>query len=82
MHGQDDQDVDQGQNDDRDACLGKNGGEVGNRQRLPEQDRAIATLIVQGAEAIEDADDEGRENDCGCCEVIGLDDRSGFFILC
>ena len=33
-------------------------GEIGNRQRLPEQDAAIATFAVQRIETVEDHDDE------------------------
>ena len=43
----------QRQNHERNARLREHGGEIGNRQRLPEQDAAIATFAVQRVEAIE-----------------------------
>ncbi len=39
------------------AGLGEDGGEVGDGQRLPEEDRAVAAFAVERVEAVEDADD-------------------------
>ena len=45
--------------------FGEDGGEIGNRQRLPEQDAAIAALAVQCVETIEDPEDESSSHDQG-----------------
>ena len=63
---------DQRQNHERDARLGEHGREIGDRQRLPEQDAAIAAFAVQRVETVEDADDEGGQHEQTRGEVVGL----------
>ena len=41
----------------------EHGREIGDRQRLPEQDAAVAPLAVQRVEAIEKPDDHGGEHE-------------------
>ena len=53
LRGNGDRKGDQRENDEGDARLREYGGGVGNGQRLPEQDAAIATFAVQRVEAIE-----------------------------
>ena len=51
------------QNDEGNGGLREHGGEVGNRQRLPEQDAAIAALAVQRVERVENPNDKSRPHD-------------------
>ena len=52
--------AEQRQNHERNARLRQHGREIGNRQRLPEQDAAVAAFAVQRVETIEHPDDESR----------------------
>ncbi len=58
LHGNGDREGEQRQNDERNARLREHGGEIGNRQRLPEQDAAIAALAVQRVETIKHTHDD------------------------
>ncbi len=53
----------QRENDERDACLREHGGGVGDGQRLPEEDAAIAAFAVQRVEAVEHADDHSGQHE-------------------
>src|ERR1700686_157302 len=46
-------------NYERNAGLREHRRKIGNGERLPEQDAAIATLAVQRVERVEETDDEG-----------------------
>ena len=54
LQGDGDREDEQRQNHERNARLREHGREIGNRQRLPEQDAAIATFAVQRVERVED----------------------------
>ena len=60
LHDNGDREAEQRQNHERNARLREHGREIGNRQRLPEQDAAIAALAVQRVERVENPDDETR----------------------
>ena len=55
--------------------LREHGGEVGNRQRLPEQDAAIAALSVQRVERVENPDDKSRAHDQSSREFVRYVER-------
>ena len=55
--------VSSGRTTERNARLGEHRREIRDRQRLPEQDAAVAALAVQRVEAVEDADDERGDDD-------------------
>src|SRR5579862_4528126 len=57
-----DRDGEEWKNDVRNAGLGKHRGQIGNGQRLPEQDAAIAALAIKGVEAIEDRDEHSGDH--------------------
>ena len=61
LRGEDEHEGEQRQDHERDARLREHRREVRDRQRLPEQDAAIAALAVQRVEAVEHADEEGGE---------------------
>src|SRR5271166_5693638 len=46
-------------NHERNTRLREHGGEIRNRQRLPEQDAAVAALAVERVEAVKDRDNSG-----------------------
>src|SRR5437879_2053759 len=48
---------------ERNAGLRQDSGAIGNRERLPKEDAAIATLAVQRIERVKDADDECSRNE-------------------
>jgi hypothetical protein len=49
---------DERQHDDRNARLGEHGGAIRDRQRLPEQDAAVAALAVERIERVEQSDEK------------------------
>src|ERR1700758_4919322 len=55
------------QNDQGNCELREHGGEVGNRQRLPEEDAAIAALPVESVERVENPDDKSCPHDQSGC---------------
>ena len=62
----------QREDEQRNARLGQHGGEIGNRQRLPEKNAAIATFGVQGIETVKQRDDTGGRHQQERGEVIRL----------
>src|ERR1022692_3454199 len=74
MCGNDDGEDDQRENDERDARLRKYGGQVGDRQRSPEQDAPVAALTVQSVETVEPAGEQPREDEQNRGDRIGLFD--------
>ena len=59
----------------RNARLREHGGGIGDGQRLPEENAAIATFAVQRVEAVEEADDHCGEHEQARDEVVGRHDR-------
>ena len=62
-------------NHDWDGRLGEHRGEVRNRQRLPEQDAAVAPFPVQRVETIKQRDQKAAPHDQQCCEAVGTLDQ-------
>ena len=63
LSGNSDGETEQRQNDQGNREFREHGGEIGNGQRLPEEDAAIAALSVQGVERVENPDDKSRPHD-------------------
>src|SRR6267154_4768788 len=63
LRGNGDGETQERQNNEGNGELREHGGEVGNRQRLPEENAAIAALSVQGVERVENPDDKSRPHD-------------------
>src|SRR5256884_9772218 len=63
------------QNDEGNGELREHGGEVGNWQRLPEQDAAIAALSVQRVERVENPDYKTRPHDQSSREFVRYVER-------
>jgi hypothetical protein len=57
LEGEDHDERDRRHDDHRDGHLGEHRDGVRNRQRLPEQDAAVAPLAVQRVEAVEEGDE-------------------------
>ena len=57
----------------RSECgLRQHRGEIGDRQRLPEQNAAIAAFPVQGIDRVEHPDDKSGAHDQVFGELVGL----------
>src|SRR5260370_41803135 len=63
------------QNDQGNGELREYGGEVGNWQRLPKQDAAIAALTVQRVERVENPDYKTRPHDQSSREFVRYVER-------
>ncbi len=77
LQGDSDGEDDQRQNHEGNAGLGEHGRKVGNRQRLPEQDAAIAAFSVERIETVEDYDDERGQHEQHGCVAVGHGERGG-----
>ena len=72
LGGDGDEESEQRKNDERNARLREHGGEIGDGQRLPEEDAAIASLAVKGFETIKDGDEKSGGHDGKRDEGVGL----------
>src|SRR5438094_10293217 len=70
-----DREGEQRENHERDARLREYCGEIGDRQRLPEQNAAIATFAVQRVETVEHRDDKIGRHQQKRREVVRLLDE-------
>ena len=62
--------VEQWQNDERNARFREHGGDIGHRQRLPEQNAAVAAFAVQRVETIKHTHDDTGEHHQTCRHVV------------
>src|SRR4051812_40782622 len=70
-----DEKSEQRKNDERNAGLRKHSGEIGDRQRLPEENAAIASLTVKSLETIKDGDEKSGCHDGKCDKHVWLRDE-------
>src|SRR5438309_10858998 len=70
-----DGETEQRQNDEGNGELGEHCGEVGNWQRLPEQDAAIAALSVQRVERVENPNYKTCPHNQSSCEFVRYVER-------
>src|ERR1700694_4621638 len=70
-----DREAEKRQYDEGNGELREHGGEVGNWQRLPEKDAAIAALSVQRVERVENPDDETGPHDQSSREFVRYVER-------
>jgi hypothetical protein len=71
LSSQNDHEANDRQYDKWDGYLGQDRGQIGHRQRFPEEDAAVAAFAVECVEAIEHADDKGGEHDHHRRDVVG-----------
>src|SRR6202521_3500180 len=70
-----DREAEKRQYDEGNGELREHGGEVGNWQRLPEKDAAIAALSVQRVERVENPDDKTGPHDQSSREFVRYVER-------